>query len=505
LPSPYLTGLLDEFFDGRLSPMLQTNRGCPFKCAFCHDGSELTNKVNQFSLERVKAEIDHIGERVPANIHTLHFSDLNFGMYKRDFDICAALAEVRKKRGFPAKVMSTTGKNSKERIIAALEQLEGAFGLTMSVQSMTPEVLENIGRDNIKLDQILELAPTIRQKRLPTHSEVILGLPGETKASHVDTLSQLLNAEIDNVVPYTLMMVEGSQLASRAQREKWGMQTKWRVIPRDFTRMSTGKTVVEVEEVVVATNTLTFQDYVSCRKIAFLLAIANNTGLRALLRFAIRNGLKVMDLVMRLLAAIDAAPPEGAGLDAPAKLVWLMREFERETSEELWDSEQAIHDFFADDAHFQELIEGKRGANLMQTYRAVAFAQCYDDLAAAAIHHAHAMFVEAGLGETVMERLAEVEKFCRGRGFNLFGSDRLETVPEAGLSYDFDAWVTCPDQRPLDEFRWPEPKTVRFVLTEQQYRQVEDGYARYGNTHLGRGKLLIRVGANAFWRRPVTG
>src|SRR5436190_16962023 len=38
LPSPYTLGLLDEFFDDRLSPMVQTARGCPYSCTFCHDG-----------------------------------------------------------------------------------------------------------------------------------------------------------------------------------------------------------------------------------------------------------------------------------------------------------------------------------------------------------------------------------------------------------------------------------------------------------------------------------
>ena len=34
-PSPYLMGKLDEFFDGKLVPLIQTNRGCPFSCTFC--------------------------------------------------------------------------------------------------------------------------------------------------------------------------------------------------------------------------------------------------------------------------------------------------------------------------------------------------------------------------------------------------------------------------------------------------------------------------------------
>src|SRR3954468_7039023 len=29
-PSPWLTGIQDEFFDGKLAPIIETNRGCPF-------------------------------------------------------------------------------------------------------------------------------------------------------------------------------------------------------------------------------------------------------------------------------------------------------------------------------------------------------------------------------------------------------------------------------------------------------------------------------------------
>ena len=33
-----VTGVLDEFFDGKLAPLLETNRGCPFQCTFCVQG-----------------------------------------------------------------------------------------------------------------------------------------------------------------------------------------------------------------------------------------------------------------------------------------------------------------------------------------------------------------------------------------------------------------------------------------------------------------------------------
>ena len=40
IPSPYLTGLLDEWFTGNYAPSIETVRGCPFSCAFCYGGLE---------------------------------------------------------------------------------------------------------------------------------------------------------------------------------------------------------------------------------------------------------------------------------------------------------------------------------------------------------------------------------------------------------------------------------------------------------------------------------
>ena len=63
IPSPYLTGILDKFFDGKLTPFIETNRGCPFKCTFCHTGADYFHKLNKFSEDRVKEEIKYIGKK----------------------------------------------------------------------------------------------------------------------------------------------------------------------------------------------------------------------------------------------------------------------------------------------------------------------------------------------------------------------------------------------------------------------------------------------------------
>ena len=64
LPSPYLDGTLDEFFELPLIPMLETTRGCPFSCTFCADGLTFKNKIYSYDMQRVKDEIKYVCDKV---------------------------------------------------------------------------------------------------------------------------------------------------------------------------------------------------------------------------------------------------------------------------------------------------------------------------------------------------------------------------------------------------------------------------------------------------------
>ena len=63
IPSPYLSGAMDEFFDQPLIPLFETTRGCPFACAFCADGQASKNKIHRYDPERTKEELNYIAKK----------------------------------------------------------------------------------------------------------------------------------------------------------------------------------------------------------------------------------------------------------------------------------------------------------------------------------------------------------------------------------------------------------------------------------------------------------
>ena len=62
VPSPYLTGVFDELIKEnpkeRWLASWETNRGCPFSCAFCDWGSATASKVSRMHLDRIYKELD---------------------------------------------------------------------------------------------------------------------------------------------------------------------------------------------------------------------------------------------------------------------------------------------------------------------------------------------------------------------------------------------------------------------------------------------------------------
>ena len=120
--SPYLSGMLDEFLDDpNLSPLLESNRGCPYSCTFCAWGIGSGNKLIKKDLHKFVSEMWYVGERTRNDVWFL--ADANFtGMVEDDITIATELKKINKKFGSP-KTFEYHGKKYCKKMVFKVAQI----------------------------------------------------------------------------------------------------------------------------------------------------------------------------------------------------------------------------------------------------------------------------------------------------------------------------------------------------------------------------------------------
>ena len=180
LPSPYTTGEFDHWFVGKPTIPLETNRGCPYGCTFCDWGAATLAKLYQMTMERVQAEIDFAARR---QVEFLFFCDANFGIFRRDVEIARYIIAAAERHGYPKKVGFANAKTASPHLMEVIKIMFDA-GLTqaapISMQTTDQQVLDNVDRTNIKLSEYGKLIAFFNKEGIPTVSDMMLGLPGQT-------------------------------------------------------------------------------------------------------------------------------------------------------------------------------------------------------------------------------------------------------------------------------------------------------------------------------------
>jgi len=238
IPSPFLTGVFDgyEFSLG----ILETNRGCPFRCTFCYWGARTNSKVVKFEEERIRDELTWISDnRFPG----LFIADANWGQAPRDVAITEHIVERSREAGYPMVVYMAAAKNRPERMARITEIfVRGGLMVTqpISLQTLNPEALKLVERGNIREETYVELQRTLREKQISSYVELIWPLPGETFESFKDGLTRLCRSKADTVIVHPQLLLHNTPMVQ--QRELYGLKTE--IVPSD----------VSEAEVVVATN-----------------------------------------------------------------------------------------------------------------------------------------------------------------------------------------------------------------------------------------------------------
>lgn len=503
IPSPYLTHRLDEFFDGRLLPLIQTNRGCPFQCTFCVEGVNYYSRVAKTrKSEKVRAELDYVGTRM-ARLRESHggrgdmfIADSNFGMYKEDLETCRAIAASQEKHGFPEYINVATGKNQKHRILEAAKILNGALRLSGSVQSLDAEVLDNIERKNINPDELMELALNASDIGANSYSEIILGLPGDTKEKHFKTIHTIVESDFNNVYLFQLMLLPGTDLASAKSVEKWDMKTAYRALPRCYGYFEClGEEIVaaEIEQICIGNSSLPFSDYLECRRLHLIVNVFYNDAVfKEVLRLIELLGLSKYEWLTRIL-------DEGSS----ERFTKLVDAFLGETKEELWHSRGELRAFCDQRDTAERFIAGDLGANLIFKYKTLALTQYSQELREIAERTITAMFVEHGVSDDAQRLASELIRFAHNRMTNIL-QDLDKTVVDV-FTFDVTRFSAPGPLDAVETYALEAPQQFDFVLSAEQIKRVQDYMVIYGESLTGLSRLLSKVYVRKLFRTPQSG
>ncbi len=228
-PSPYLTGIFDKLLNVpegmEFNAQLETNRGCPYHCSFC-DWCDYDLPMRQFPMERVKKDLEWISGH---KISYCMCVDSNFGLFERDEEITEFAVSLKKKNGFPDKFGACFAKNKTDRIFTINKMFNDvgmSKGVSLAFQSMSETVLENISRKNMNKDKLSEQLELYHKAGIPTYTELILGLPGETLKSFSEGICELLErGQHDSINVFRCEVYPNSTLSNKDYMKKFGIKT----------------------------------------------------------------------------------------------------------------------------------------------------------------------------------------------------------------------------------------------------------------------------------------
>jgi hypothetical protein len=201
----------------------ESNRGCPYRCAFCEWGTGLIgSKIYKYDHERVRRDAETLAT---GGVETFFICDANYGLFPEDESLAEHLADLKRRYGAPRTIGTSWAKNHSERVrsIVRLFHREGLLlHYHLALQTVTPTALELSNRRNMKSNDYEPIAREMAAEGIPIAAELIWGLPGETLAEFEQGLDRLLSVFPHvNIFAYTLL--PGTEFFDR--REEYRIET----------------------------------------------------------------------------------------------------------------------------------------------------------------------------------------------------------------------------------------------------------------------------------------
>lgn len=261
LPSPFLAGLIPP----QRFIRWETQRGCPFRCAFCqHRESDVTMKRRQFSMSRIMQEV----EWITANscIQDIAVLDPIFNSGPDYLKILDGLISG----GFRGKLsLQCRAEMIKEEFLNKICRLNETAEtvLELGLQTIHTDEQAVIDRPN-NMRLVSKVLNDIYARGIKSEISLIFGLPKQTVTSFQKSIDFCVQHKVPVIHAFPLMLLRGTPLYER--RAELGLVESEEIASASIDRIQDGIPHV------VSSPSFTYEDWKTMAKMADALAEYND-------------------------------------------------------------------------------------------------------------------------------------------------------------------------------------------------------------------------------------
>ena len=262
LPSPFLTGLIKP----QRFIRWETQRGCPFRCAFCqHRESDTFIKRRQFPLSRILQEAEWITQH--PIIQDVAILDPIFNSGTHYLSILDQLIQGK----FTGKLsLQSRIEMIKEDFLDKVCHLNETAEtvLEFGLQTIHPEEQAVIDRPN-NMKRIEKILTEVHQRKIKTEISLIFGLPKQTINSFKQSIDFCRHHKVPIIHAFPLMLLRGTPLYH--QKTQLGLIESNEIASLEIYRLQ--------EDIphVVSSPSFTYNDWKEMAIIAEVLEKENNS------------------------------------------------------------------------------------------------------------------------------------------------------------------------------------------------------------------------------------
>lgn len=220
---------------------LITSRGCPYSCTFCTEPLMYGRTTRFRSATNVVDEIEDFYRRHDIN-HFIFVDDTLTTRKDRILEVCELLGG----RNLDITWEGWTHVNTVSQGLLDAMSAAGLRRLSFGIESGNAEVLRSL-KKNSSLDRIREAYRMAKRAGIETRGSVILGLPGDTRASVQETIDFVVGLkECDHAYFNVAMPYPGTEIRAQALAGEMGT----RLLTEEYSelRRQGQKVVMEVND-----------------------------------------------------------------------------------------------------------------------------------------------------------------------------------------------------------------------------------------------------------------